>query len=79
MVKSVIATAIIQFVITTAISYIISPKPKAPKQSSQDEAKGTLVNKDSNNNPIPIVYGQRQVGLTRVFVESSGTDNQYLM
>ena len=78
MVKSVIATAIIQFVITTAISYIISPKPKAPKQSSQDEAKGTLVNKDSNNNPIPIVYGQRQVGLTRVFVESSGTDNQYL-
>jgi hypothetical protein len=78
MAKGAIATAIIQFVITTAISYIISPKPKAPRQSSQDEAKGTLVNKDSNNNPIPIVYGKRQVGLTRVFVESSGADNQYL-
>ena len=78
MAKGVIATAIIQFVITTAISYILAPKPKAPRQSSQDEAKGTLVNKDSNNNPIPIVYGKRQVGLTRVFVESSGTDNQYL-
>ena len=78
MVKGAIVTAIIQFVITTAISYILAPKPKAPRQSSQDEAKGTLVNKDSNNNPIPIVYGKRQVGLTRVFVESSGADNQYL-
>jgi hypothetical protein len=78
MAKGAIVTAIIQFVITTAISYIIAPKPKAPRQSSQDEAKGTLVNKDSNNNPIPVVYGKRQVGLTRVFVESSGTDNQYL-
>jgi hypothetical protein len=35
-------------------------------------AKGILVNKDSNNNPIPVVYGKRQVGLTRVYVESSG-------
>lgn len=78
MAKGAIVSAIIQFVITTAISYIISPKPKAPRQSSQDEAKGTLVNKDSNNNPIPVVYGKRQVGLTRVFVESSGADNQYL-
>ena len=73
-----IVTAIITTIITTAISYIIAPKPKAPRQSSFDEAKGTLVNKDSNNNPIPVVYGKRQVGLTRVFVESSGSDNQYL-
>ena len=73
-----IITAIITTIITTAISYLIAPKPKAPRFNSQDEAKGTLVNKDSNNNPIPVVYGKRQVGLTRVFVESSGTDNQYL-
>ena len=73
-----IITAIITTIITTAISYLIAPKPKAPRQSSQDEAKGTLVNKDSNNNPIPVVYGKRQVGLTRVFVESSGSDNEYL-
>jgi hypothetical protein len=78
MAKGAIVSAIIQFVITTAISYIISPKPKAPRFNSQDEAKGTLVNKDSNNNPIPVVYGKRQIGLTRVFVESSGADNQYL-
>ena len=73
-----VVSAIIQFVIVTAISYLIAPKPKAPRQSSQDEAKGVTVSKDSNNNPIPVVYGKRQVGLTRVFVESSGTDNQYL-
>jgi hypothetical protein len=73
-----IISAIITTIITTAISYLIAPKPKAPRFSSQDEAKGTLVNKDSNNNPIPVVYGKRQVGLTRVFVESSGSDNEYL-
>jgi hypothetical protein len=73
-----VVSAIIQFVIVTAISYLLAPKPKAPRQSSQDEAKGVTLSKDSNNNAIPIVYGKRQVGLTRVFVESSGTDNQYL-
>ena len=73
-----ITSAIIQFVIVTAISYIIAPKPKAPRFNASDEAKGVTVSKDSNNNPIPVVYGKRQVGLTRVFVESSGTDNQYL-
>ena len=81
MVKGAIVSAIIQFVITTAISYLISPKPKAPQRpsgGSVGEIQGTLVNKDSNNNPIPVLYGKRQVGITRVFVESSGTDNQYL-
>ncbi len=47
-----------------------------PRFNAQDEIKGVTVSKDSNNNPIPVVYGKRQVGLTRVFVESSGTDNQ---
>ena len=73
-----ITAAIIQFVIVTAVSYIIAPKPKAPRFNASDEIKGVTVSKDSNNNPIPIVYGKRQVGLTRVFVESSGADNQYL-
>jgi hypothetical protein len=73
-----LVTAIITTIITTAISYIIAPKPKAPRFNSQDEAKGTLVNKDSNNNPIPVVYGKRQLGIIRTFVESSGADNQYL-
>jgi hypothetical protein len=75
-----IVSAIVQFVIVTAISYLLAPKPKAPpsRGSPEDEIRGVTVSKDSNNNSIPIVYGKRQVGLTRVFVESSGTDNQYL-
>ncbi len=73
-----ITAAIIQFVIVTAVSYLIAPKPKAPRFNSSDEIKGVTVSKDSNNNPIPVVYGKRQVGLTRVFVQSSGADNQYL-
>lgn len=44
------------------------------------EAKyqGVLVNKQSNIASIPIVYGQRKVGGVRVFVATSGTDNNYL-
>jgi len=71
-------TSIIVTIITTAISYLIAPKPKAPRQSSTDEIKGILVNKDASNNSIPVVYGKRQVGLIRTYVESSGTDNEYL-
>ena len=37
-----------------------------------------LVNKQSNNANIPVIYGTRKVGGTRVFLETSGTDNQYL-
>jgi hypothetical protein len=73
-----VVTAIIVTIITTAISYIIAPKPKAPRFSATDEIKGILVNKDASNNSIPVVYGKRQVGLIRTYVESSGTDNEYL-
>jgi hypothetical protein len=72
-----ITSAIVQFVVVTAISWVLKPKP--PSQPSQPEAiQGILVNKASNNEPIPVVYGRRQVGISRVFVESSGSDNQYL-
>ena len=67
-------------VVTTAISYAIRPKPKPPNMPTQqyESAQGVLVNKSSNNENIPLVYGQRQLGIQKVFVESSGTDNQYL-
>jgi|GEM_PF-1406530 len=72
-----VTAAIVQFVVVTAISWVLKPKP--PSQPSQPEAiQGILVNKASNNEPIPVVYGTRQVGISRVFVESSGTDNQSL-
>ena len=40
--------------------------------------KGILLNKQSNDASIPVIYGERLVGGTRVFVETSGTDNTYL-
>ena len=54
------------------------PIPDIPDFDTPEEERGVLINKQSNNAQIPIVYGRRQVGITRVFVESSGTDNQYL-
>jgi len=40
--------------------------------------QGAMTNKASSNDPIPIIYGERRIGATKVFVETSGTDNQYL-
>src|SRR6056300_987150 len=59
------------------ISWII-PIPEIPDIPQQEQAKGTLLNKQSNNAQIPVIYGERLVGGTRVFLETSGTDNQYL-
>jgi hypothetical protein len=73
-----ITSAIVQLVVTTAISWVLAPKPKKPNVPEQQQAQGILVNKASNNTAIPIIYGKRQIGIARVFVESSGTDNQYL-
>jgi len=39
---------------------------------------GVLVNKQSNIASLPVIYGQRKVGGTRVFIGSSGADNIYL-
>ena len=59
------------------ISWII-PIPEIPEIPQQEQAKGTLINKQSNNAQIPVIYGERLVGGTRVFLETSGADNQYL-
>ena len=40
--------------------------------------EGVLVNKQSSVATIPVIYGQRKVGGTRVFIGSSGADNIYL-
>ena len=69
---------VVQLVVTTAISWVLKPDPPKRNVQGQETAQGILVNKASNNTAIPVVYGRRQVGIARVFVESSGTDNQYL-
>ena len=62
-----------------AISWLM-PKPETPDFDipQSETAQGVLINKSSNNAQIPVVYGERKIGITRVFVETSGTDNQYL-
>ena len=61
--------------------FMRSRKPDVPDFGTNDfdaTEKGILVNKQSNNASIPIVYGERLIGGTRVFIETSGTDNTYL-
>ena len=64
-------------VVSSFIGWLI-PIPDIPDFDTPEEEQGVLINKQSNNAQIPVVYGRRQVGITRVFLESSGTDNQYL-
>ena len=67
-------------IVQSAISWLQPTKPSnnPSNSSSYESAQGVLVNKDSNDAQIPVVYGKRQVGISRVFVESSGTNNTYL-
>jgi hypothetical protein len=68
---------IVALVATLAISWIFRPKiPDIPDfgDNYQDNfEKGLLINKQSNDASIPVVYGERLVGGTRVFVETSGS------
>jgi len=65
----------ISFLVTAVISWLLAPDIEEEDQVGND---GALLNKQSNNAQIPVIYGERKVGGTRVFVETSGTDNVYL-
>ena len=67
-------------IFTKFISWFI-PVPDIPdfgNSAANQAAQGVLINKQSNNSNIPVIYGTRLVGGTRVFLETSGADNQYL-
>ena len=67
-------------IISKALSWL-SPKVDVPDFGTtdfDDFEKGILLNKQSNDASIPVIYGTRLVGGTRVFMETSGTDNTYL-
>ena len=71
---------IIVDIVEDVISWII-PIPEIPDYGdlNQDQiAKGVLLNKISANASIPIIYGTRKVGGNIVFLETSGTDNEFL-
>ena len=59
----------------------LNPIPEIPDYGDNQQdlnARGVLVNKISANSHIPIVYGTRKVGGNVVFIETSGTDNEFL-
>lgn len=65
------------------VSVFTSPfgtKFDAPDVNYNDSQaiQGVLLNKDSAISNIPVVYGTRMVGGTRVFVSTNGSTNQYL-
>jgi hypothetical protein len=73
---------IVKLFATIAIAWLFRPKvPDLPDfgvNEADDFETGVLLNKQSNDANIPVIYGERLVGGVRVFVETSGTDNTYL-
>jgi hypothetical protein len=67
-------------IVSTAITWLRKPdEPEFNFDSTPENiAKGVLVNKTAANGQIPVIYGTRKVGGTIAFLETSGTDNQYL-
>jgi hypothetical protein len=67
-------------IVSTALTWL--RKPDEPDfnfdTTSENIAKGVLVNKTSANGQLPIVYGTRKVGGIISFLETSGTDNEFL-
>jgi hypothetical protein len=67
-------------VVSKALSWIM-PQPEIPEFGETDFdsfEQGILLNKQSNDANIPVVYGERLLGGVRVFLETSGTDNEFL-
>ncbi len=70
------------FVASTAISYVMSQRAMKKAKKAADDMNGVLINKESNIEPIPVIYGERRVGGVRVFVStrdaSGGDPNEFL-
>ena len=74
--KSVVNIA--KSVIGDVISWVVDVPGSPDAPNTDNEARGALVNKQSNIEQIPVIYGTRRVGGTIVFVETSGGSNTYL-
>jgi len=76
------ANPIVTLIATVAIAWLFRPKvPDLPDfgvNEADDYETGVLLNKQSNDANVPVIYGERLIGGVRVFVETSGTDNTYL-
>ena len=65
------AATAFSFVLQMAASAILGPEK--PKGGGAQEDQGMLINKQGNVNGIPIVYGARRMGGTRVYVETTNS------
>ena len=68
-------------IVSKAFSWIAPKPPEIPDFGTtefDDFEKGILLNKQSNDANVPVIYGTRLVGGTRVFMETSGTTNTFL-
>jgi predicted phage tail protein len=73
-----IAGAIGGALVSGVISGALADTPDQPDFGSDGASRGILLNKAANDAQIPVVYGQRKVGGTRVFMGVTGSDNEYL-
>ena len=65
--------------VTDVVGDVISWFVDIPEIPDIDQqARGALINKESNIGAIPIIYGKRRTGGYRVFVETGGTDNSFM-
>ena len=81
----IVGAAVVGAVIFDYASDLLTPSipgtpitPVTPDFGKNSVASGILTNKAANDEPIPIIYGQRKVGGTRVLLEVTGTDNEFL-
>lgn len=66
-------------VVSFAASYQQAKKAQKAAKRARAGMAGVLVNKESSNEHIPVVYGERRVGGTRVFMSTSGVErHKYL-
>ena len=71
--------AIVAAVTVGGLSYKTAVDAQKKAKKAADAMAGVLVNKESNIEPIPVIYGTRRVGGTRVFVHTEGGEkNQWL-
>ena len=63
---------------TVALATKAIKRKQEQRRAQQASISGVLVTKSGTTAPIPVVYGERRVAGTRVFVDSEGDKNNYL-
>lgn len=74
------------YAVSTVLGGVLGNNTQAPDQQQEQATaspvaqaeRGVLVNTASTVDPLPVIYGKRRLGGTRVFTETSGSSNTYL-